>query len=175
MSAATATARCPMATGGLITPPHLAAQLGGESMSSRDLLVASSRASVTARRLPENTLPPLTEESYAAIMADIEVLLSDSQAFWPADFGTYRGLMIRLAWHCSGTYRQSDGRGGCDGGRIRFAPEFLWPDNTNLDKALRILQPLYEKYEGVVSWCVPDHPSPLRAARHLCLCAATPL
>ena len=109
-------------------------------------------------------LPPLTEESYAAIMADIEALLSDSQAFWPADFGTYRGLMIRLAWHCSGSYRQSDGRGGCDGARIRFAPEFLWEDNTNLDKALRILQPLYEKYEDIISWCVPWNSGRIMAA-----------
>ena len=127
----------------------------GLPTSGRDLLSEEDTDKSTDFG-PQKPLPPLTAESYAAIMADIEALLSDSQAFWPADFGTYRGLMIRLAWHCSGSYRQSDGRGGCDGARIRFAPEFLWEDNTNLDKALRILQPLYEKYEDRISWCASE-------------------
>ena len=140
-----------MATGGL-TVPSTHPSMEGLPTSGRDLLSEEDTDKSTDFG-PQKPLPPLTAESYAAIMADIEALLSDSQAFWPADFGTYRGLMIRLAWHCSGSYRQSDGRGGCDGARIRFAPEFLWEDNTNLDKALRILQPLYEKYEDIISWC----------------------
>ena len=102
---------------------------------------------------PDAALPPLTPELYEKISAEIDTTLRTSQDFWPADFGYYGGLMIRLAWHCSGTYRQSDGRGGCDGARIRFAPEFHWEDNTNLDKALRILEPLHEKYSEYISWC----------------------
>ena len=102
---------------------------------------------------PDAVLPPLTQEMYQKISDDIDAALRDSQEFWPADFGYYGGLMIRLAWHCSGTYRQSDGRGGCDGARIRFAPEFHWEDNTNLDKALRLLEPTYAKYSDVISWC----------------------
>lgn len=101
---------------------------------------------------PRAALPPLTEELYKKISDEIDKLLRTSQDFWPADFGYYGGLMIRLAWHCSGTYRQSDGRGGCDGARIRFPPEFHWEDNTNLDKALAILEPLHDKYSDVISW-----------------------
>ena len=106
-----------------------------------------------------DAIPPLTPELYTAITADIEAALAESVAFWPidADFGTYRGLMIRLAWHCSGSYRDSDGRGGCDGARIRLLLEFGWEDNTNLDKALRILEPIREKYVNDISWCAPGH------------------
>ena len=105
-----------------------------------------------------NVLPPLTQDQYDMIVADLTAVLTDSQDFFPADFGganggNYLGLFTRLAWHCSGSYRNTDGRGGCDGARIRFAPEFLWPDNTNLDKALRLLEPTYAKYSDVISWC----------------------
>ncbi|MBP3980625.1 catalase/peroxidase HPI [Acidovorax sp. JG5] len=89
---------------------------------------------------------------YSALKADLKALLTDSQDWWPADWGTYTGLFIRMAWHGSGTYRTVDGRGGAGRGQQRFAPLNSWPDNVSLDKARRLLWPVKQKYGQKISW-----------------------
>ena len=94
----------------------------------------------------------LKKLDFVALKKDMHELMTNSQSWWPADWGHYGGLMIRMSWHAAGSYRTTDGRGGAGTGNLRFAPLNSWPDNVNLDKARRILWPIKKKYGNKVSW-----------------------
>lgn len=99
-----------------------------------------------------NYMEAFNSLDYEALKEDIRKVLTDSQDWWPADYGHYGGLFIRMAWHSAGTYRSGDGRGGSRAGQQRFAPLNSWPDNANLDKARRLLWPVKQKYGNKISW-----------------------
>ena len=133
---------------------------GGRGTSNRDWWPNQLNLGILHQHTPaSNPMDPdfnYAEEfkklDLAALKKDLYELMTDSQEWWPADWGHYGGLMIRMAWHSAGTYRTSDGRGGGGTGNQRFAPLNSWPDNVNLDKARRLLWPVKKKYGNKISW-----------------------
>ncbi|MFZ6772128.1 catalase/peroxidase HPI [Undibacterium sp. SXout7W] len=148
-----ATAKCPFHDAG-----GTRAQQGAQS--NADWWPNQLNLSILHQHQPQSS-PMDPDFSYAeafkkldfnALKQDLTNLMTDSQDWWPADWGHYGGLMIRMAWHVAGTYRTADGRGGANTGNQRFAPLNSWPDNGNLDKARRLLWPIKQKYGNAISW-----------------------
>ncbi len=146
--------QCPVAHGGIPARPK------GNRRGNRDWWPTQLSLNTLSQHSPRAN-PMGAEFDYAeafktldlnAVIADLHALMTDSQDWWPADFGHYGGLFIRMAWHSAGTYRTTDGRGGAGGGQQRFAPLNSWPDNASLDKARRLLWPIKQKYGDNLSW-----------------------
>ena len=141
--------KCPVMHGGLTTS-HTSVTAWWPKTLNLDILHQHDTKSNPLKGF--NYREEVKKLDFDAIKRDVHALMTDSQDWWPADWGHYGGLMIRMAWHSAGTYRMADGRGGAGTGNHRFAPLNSWPDNANLDKARRLLWPVKKKYGNRISW-----------------------
>ena len=145
-----AAGKCPVMHGGQTTTAHSSTEWWPETLNL-DILHQHDRK--TDPMAPDfDYREALKQLDVEALKKDLHDLMTDSQSWWPADWGHYGGLMIRMAWHAAGTYRVADGRGGGGTGNQRFAPINSWPDNVSLDKARRLLWPIKKKYGNKISW-----------------------
>ncbi|WP_413038904.1 catalase/peroxidase HPI [Roseofilum sp. Guam] len=146
----TTSGKCPVVHGGMTTTSVANVEWWPKALNL-DILSQHDRKT-NPMGVDFNYRQEVKKLNVAALKQDLHALMTDSQDWWPADWGHYGGLMIRMTWHAAGTYRIADGRGGAGTGNQRFAPLNSWPDNTNLDKARRLLWPIKKKYGNQLSW-----------------------
>jgi len=145
--------QCPFQGGASVKSSHLGKQNQDWWPNRLDVGVLRQHSTLSnPMDLNFNYVQAFNSLDYQALKNDIKKVLTTSQDWWPADFGNYGPLFVRMAWHSAGTYRTGDGRGGTRSGMERFAPQNSWPDNTNLDKARRLLWPIKQKYGNKISW-----------------------